>query len=424
VKVSVSSPTETTRELSIEVSPDLVENAIEKETARVRKSVLLPGFRKGKAPRGMIISQYSKQIKATAIETTINDNYKLAIDEEKLYPIGTADISDMEYKPGQPLKFVAKIEIEPEFELGDLKGIRVEKEESEVKPEMVEETLKKIQYRFGKVNSKEGPAENGDQLIVDIDEIDPATGISLIGKSYPDQAMLLGNNAFGKEFDDQLIGVQKDDEKRIIQHMEQYLIQKPGQQHNQPSSEAHFKVKVKKVESVHLPEANDEFAKGLKYEDLNSMKEGIKADLLNQLQSASTEKLRASLEQELVRIVDPPVPNSMVERYLDVLEDNFKKQPNAPQDTVKIREEGKEIARKKVQWFLIKQKLITQEKLELTDTDLDDYLKQYSEDHGVDIKRLTIEYKSGKKRDDLKNVLLDKKIYDFLESKAEVRSVS
>jgi len=424
VKVSVSKPTETTRELSIEVSPELVEKAIEQETDRVRKKVQIPGFRKGKAPRGMIVSQYGQQINATAIENALNDYYRLAVDEEKLYPIGPADISDMDYKPGQSLKFVAKIEIEPEFEIGELKGIRVEKEVPEVKPEMVEETLKKIQYKFGKLVNKEGPAENGDQLLVDIEEIDPATGVSLIGKSYSDQALLLGDNPYGKEFNDQLIGVQIDDEKRIVQQMEQGIIQSPGQQENQHPPEVHLKVKVKKVESVQLPEANDEFAKELKFDDLKSMKKGITSDLLNQLQSAATEKLRASLEQEVIRIIDPPVPNSMVERYLDVLEENFKKQPNAPQDTGKIREEGKEIARKKVQWFLIKQKLITQEKIELTDTDLDDYLTQYSKDSGIDIKRLKIEYKSGKKREDLKNVLLDKKFYDFLESKAEVKTIS
>lgn len=424
MKVTVSSPTETTRELSIEVSPDLVEKAIEKETGRVRKHVQLPGFRKGKAPRGMIISQYSQQIQATAIETAINDNYRIAIDEEKLYPIGPADISNMEYEPGQTLKFVAKIEIEPEFELGNLKGMRVEKEEPEVKPEMVEETLKKIQYRYGTVSIKEELAENGDQLLIDIEEIDPATGVSLIGKTYPDQTLLLGANIYGKEFDDQLIGVQKDDEKRIVQHMEQYIIQNPGQQQNQSPLETHYKVKVKKVESVRLPEVNDELAKELKFEDLNGMKEGIKTDLLNQLQSSATEKLRASLEREVVRIVNPPVPNSMVERFLDVLEENFKKQSNAPQNTGKIRDEGIEIARQKVQWFLIKQKLITQEKIEVTDTDIDDYLKKYSEERSADIKRLKIEYKSGKKRDDLRTSLIDNKIYEFLESKAEVSSIS
>lgn len=424
MKVTVSSPTETTRELSIEVSPDLVEKAIEKETDRVRKRVQLPGFRKGKAPRGMIISQYSQQIRATAIETAINDNYRIAVDEEKLYPIGTADISDMEYEPGQTLKFVAKIEIEPEFELGGLKGMRVEKEVPEVRPEMVEETLKKVQHRYGTVRNKKGPAENGDQLLIDIEEIDPATGVSLIGKTYSDQSLLLGTNIYGKEFDDQLIGVQKDDEKRIIQHIEQYIIQNPGQQQNQSPLETHYKVKVKKVESVHLPDLNDELAKELKFEDLNGMKERIKVDILNQLQSSATEKLRVSLEREVVRIVNPPVPNSMVERYLDVLEENFKKQSNAQQDTGKIRDEGKEIARQKVQWFLIKQKLIIQEKIEVADTDIDDYLKKYSEEHSADIKRLKIEYKSGKKRDDLRTLLLDNKIYELLESKAEVRSIS
>lgn len=423
LKVSVSSPTETTRELVIEVPPERVASAIEEETEKVRKKVQIPGFRKGKAPRGMIRTQYGRQIEATAIETAINNNYKEAVDREKLFPIGPADISNMDYELGLPLKFTAKIEIEPEFSIDSYKGMRVEKEESEPSPEMIEDALKKIQLQFGTVTTKEGPAERGDQLLVDIAEIDPATSIPLIGKRYPDKSLRIGDNMYGDEFDEQLIGVTKGETKRVLQRIEQYIIQNPNQNRRQGPTEAHYKVTVKKIEAVNLPEINDDLAKELKFKNLEAMREGMKANLQLRMKENAAEKMRGSLEREIIRIVDPPVPSSMVDRYVELLSKNIQDQQGRKPDSEEIQNEIRKVAQHKVKWFLIRQKIVDQEKLAVTDAEIEEYLENFVSLNKVDAKRLSIEYRSGKKRDDLKNSLLDKKVYEFLESKTEVSTV-
>jgi len=419
VKVTVNSTSETTRELKIEVPADRIDVEIKRETENVRKSIQLPGFRKGKAPLGMIRAQYGKQIEAAAIEHVINNNYKEAINSEKLDPFGQANISDMKYEPGKPLEFTAVIEIKPEFTIGSLDGMRIEREEQEVTDEMLEETLKKIQVRFGTVRKKDGAAEMGDMLLVDIEEIDPATGVSLIGKQYPDLKLRLGEESLGPGFDEQLIGVKTGDAKRVVHKMDHYFITDPTQQQYQPA-EKHHLVKIKEVNELELPEINDELAKEMEYENVEALRKGIKADLHVQVQVDTKNKLRKALELEIVRIINQPVPESMVERYLDNFEKNVKKLSNKPVDSRMLREENKEAVRKKVQWHLIREKLIEQEGFEITDQEVDDYLQQYAKENNMDVKRVKIEHRSGEKRQRVIDALLDNKIFAYLESKAEV----
>lgn len=419
MKVTVSSTSDTTRELKIEVPADQIDVEIEKETKNVRKKIQLHGFRKGKAPLAMIRAQYGKQIEATAIEHVINDNYKEAIDSEKLIPFGQANISDMKYEPGKPLEFTAVIEIKPDFTIGSLEGMRVEREEQEVTDEMLEETLKKIQLRFGTVRKKHEAAEMGDILLIDIEEVDPATGIPLIGKQYPDQKLRLGEENLGPGFDEQLVGLKAGDSKRVVYQMEHYFIADPTQQKNQPA-ETHHLVKVKEVNALELPEIKDELANEMDYENVEALREGVKVNLHAQIQDDVRNKLREALEFEAVRIINPPVLRSMVENYLDHLEKNVKKMSNKPVDSRTLRDENKEAARKKVQWFLIREKLIEQEGFEITDQEVDDYLQEYAKENNMDVKRLKIEYRSGEKRTRIIYNMLDNKIFDYLEGKAEV----
>ncbi len=423
MKVSVESPSETSKSLKIEVSAEKIDVFIDKELNRVRKKVQLPGFRKGKAPREIVSAQYGQQIQAAAIENAIQENYSQVVNDENLNPVGPANIADMSYEPGKPLKFTAQIEIEPEFTIGKLKGMRVEKEEPDVTPEIIENALKQIQLRFGTVRTKEGAAESGDRLLVDIEEIDPATGVALIGKSYPGKSLRIGDQVYGPEFDEQLTGIKQGDKRRIVQQAEQYVLTAPQDRHQHNQPETHFLVTAKKIEAVDLPEINDALAQEMKFETVDVLRENVKIDLAAQLNNAARERLKNALEKEVVRIVDPPVPQAMVERYLDNLIENLMKMSDTSQDTEKLRAEGKDLARQKVRWYLIRQKLMGEENISVSDGEIDEYIDTYAKNNNLENKRVHAEYRSGKKRDDLKSALLDDKIYDFLENKADVRTV-
>jgi len=145
VNVTIKTPSKTERELVIEVPGEDVIREIGKESERVRKQTQIPGFRQGKAPLELINLQYGKQIEATAVDTVMKNAYRDAIKENRLHPVNTAEISDIQYKPGLPLIFTARFEVVPDFSLGDLKGMQAEREVREVTSEMIEYELKDIQ---------------------------------------------------------------------------------------------------------------------------------------------------------------------------------------------------------------------------------------------------------------------------------------
>ena len=420
VKVTVSSPSETIRTLKIEVPADRIEVEIEKETENVRKNVQLPGFRKGKAPLDMVRAQYRKKIEATAVENVIDENFKEAIGSEKLNPFGQAGISNVKYEPGKPLEFTAVIEVKPEFSISGLEGIRVEREEQEVTNEMIEETLQKIQMRFGTVRKKNEAAEIGDQLLIDIEEVDASTRVPLIGKQYPDLKVRLGEKIRGEDFEKQLIGAKAGDTILVTEKLNQYFITDPKQQVQQNPTEAHHMVKVKEVNILELPEIDDELANEMGYENVETLREGVRASLIAHLEDSAKEKLRDALERETVRIINPPALQSMVERYLDYLEENVKKRSNKPVNSRVLREENKEAVTEKVQWYLIREKLIEQEGFEITGREIDEYLEQYAKENNMDPKRVKIENRSEEKRSLIIDTLLDNKIFDYLEDKAVV----
>jgi len=423
VKITVNAPSETTRELLIEVPNNVVKAAIEKEAQKMRRQVQLPGFRKGKAPLSMIHAQYGQQIQATAIEATINEQFRAAISEENLSPLGPVEISDLEFESGKPLNFKASIEIEPEITINNLDGMVVEKEIPEVTDALLSESLKKLQYRFATVKTKDAPAAEGDQLLIDIVEVDPATGIELIGKRYPNRTLRIGENVYGDDFDNNLVGMKTGDSTIIRLPIEKRLIVGPNREQRQKSAEEAFLVKVKKIESVDVPEIDDEFVKETRYETVEALREGVRAKLQSQLEDAARDNLRKNLEREVVRLVEPPAPESMVTNYLDHFIENVKKIAKRPLDLKRLREENRSHARQKVQWFLIREKLIETEGFEISDGEIDDFLKSAAEKNGIDYERLKFEYRSGEKRENLRTSLTDDKVYDFLESRAEVRTV-
>ncbi|MFC1553407.1 trigger factor [candidate division KSB1 bacterium] len=422
MKVTVNDTSEITKELLIEVPEDVVKAAIEEETKKTRKKVQMPGFRKGKAPLQMIQSQYGGQIMSTAVENSINENYRTAIEQEKLFPLGPADISDMEFEPGKPLKFKATIEIEPKIELSGLKDMKVEKEEPAITPEMVDETLKQIQKRFGTQKVVERPSEKGDKITVDLAEVDPASGVPIIGKQFPNQVITLGENAFGPDFEEQLIGLKPGESKTVSRKLDKFTLTDPDQNKDKPSEET-FIVKVTKIEQVDLPEIDDDLAKEMKYDDVDTLKKNVEETLTAQMQDQANEKFRRSMEEEAIRLIDPPAPKVMLEKYLDNYEASLKSLSDEAFDSDKMREDNKEYAKKRVQWFIIRQELVNEHKFEVTDKDLDDHLEEHAKKHGLDHERVKIEFRSGKNREDLRNILLEKQIYDYLENLAEVSVV-
>lgn len=420
MKVTVNTISETKKELLIEVPADVLKKAVDKETANVRKKVQIPGFRKGKAPLSLINKQYGQQIEATAIEDAINEQYRAALVSEGLSPLAPADISDMDYKPGEMLKFKATLEIEPEIKVESWDGMKVEKQEIEISDELIDQTLEQVRKQHATIKVKEDPIANGDQVLVEFSEVDPSSGVEIIGKKYPDRSFRVGDQTYGPDFDEAIVGMSLNESKIVKRPLEQYIIVDPNRDVSKPAREEAWRVTINRIEEVELPAIDEEFAKTMNYDDPEKLREGIGENLKRQYEDSNAQSFRANIEREAVRIANPPAPEAMVERYLDNLIETFKRMSQRPTDLNKLREESKGSAEFKVKWFLVRDYIMRSESISVTDEEVDTYLKEAAEKNNMDYERLRIEYRSGDKRENLRNDLLDKKVYDFLESKSEV----
>lgn len=419
MKISQNVTSDTTIELVIETSGERVEKELVKETSKVRKKITMPGFRKGRVPLDLIKKQYGPQIYSTAVENVINDSFKEAMITEKLDPIAPGNISDVEHDEGKDLKFKATIEVEPDFKVEGIEKIKVEQWETDVTDDMLEESIKKLQFRFASVLTKEEPAELTDHLIVDINEVDPTTKVEIIGRKIADRGLLLGENMFGPDLDEHLVGLNVGDEKIITRD----IPADPDEKKKKSLEKEHFKVSIKKVETVSIPEINDDFAKDLGYDDVKGLREGVTKQIAFEFEGNSRKDLRFEIEQEIVKLVNPAAPKSMVDRYLHNMAESIKQYSEKPVDEAKTLEEGKPFATAKIQWYLIKHKLVHQQNITVSDQDIDDYINKFAVDHKTDLTKLKMEYRKGDKRDQLREEIIDHQIFEFIESKIKIKKV-
>ena len=241
--------------LKITAEAAVVNDGFKQAIAKIAKSVNIPGFRKGKAPRNIIEMHYGKEaIKQEALEIVANKIYTEALDDQKLIPVDDPKEESSVFEEGQDMELVIKVTVKHEHELGEYKGLHVEKEEAVVTDEQVEAQVNELRNRHAKmVVAEEGAViEKGDFAIIDFAgtvDGEPFSGGE--GKGYP---LEVGSNSFIPGFEDQLVGLSKGDSTDVeVTFPEEYFVKELA------GKEAVFKVNIQDVKRKELPELNDEY---------------------------------------------------------------------------------------------------------------------------------------------------------------------
>ena len=197
--------------LTVEVSPETMEKAMNSVYLRSRGSIALPGFRKGKAPRKMIERMYGAGVfLEDAANDVIPEEYRKAVEESNLEIVSQPEIAVVQLEPGKPFVFTAEVAVKPDVTLGEYKGIEVPKTEIEVTDEEVEAEVKKEQEKNSRfVAVEDRGAENGDRVTLDFDG--SVDGEAFEGGKGTDYPLTLGSGTFIPGFEEQLIGVKAED---------------------------------------------------------------------------------------------------------------------------------------------------------------------------------------------------------------------
>ena len=262
--------------LTVEVSADEVSKGLDAAFQKVVKQVNVPGFRKGKMPRGMFEKRFGvESLYQDALDIILPEAYGNAIDETGIEPVDRPDIDIEQMEKGKELIFKATVTVKPEVKLGDYKGLEVEEQDTNVTDEDVQKELETLQNRQAElVVKEEGTAENGDTVIIDFEGF--VDGEAFEGGKAENHSLELGSGSFIPGFEEQLVGVAAGESKDVeVSFPEEYhaaeLAGKP----------AVFKVTVHEIKGKELPTLDDEFAKDVddEVETLDALKEKIKTRL-------------------------------------------------------------------------------------------------------------------------------------------------
>ena len=282
--------------LTIEVSAEDLDKAMEKAYQKQKSRISLPGFRKGKAPRKMIESMYGKGVfMEDAVNSLVPQEYTKALGECDLEIVSQPEINVTQMEPGKALIFTADVAVKPEVTLGDYKGVEVPKSEITVTDEEVDAEVKKEQDKNARtVAVEDRAAANGDITTIDFEGF--VDGVAFEGGKGTDYALTLGSGTFIPGFEDQLVGANTGDHVEVkVTFPEEYQAKELA------GKEAVFQCDVKKIETKEVPELDDEFAKDVsEFDTLAEYKEDVKKKLTEKKEKeARTAKENAAVDKAI-----------------------------------------------------------------------------------------------------------------------------
>lgn len=304
--------------LTIEVSAEKFEAAVEKAYYRARKNIAVPGFRKGHAPRKVIENAYGWEVFfEDAFDIVYPDAYRAAAEAQGLTPVEQPELSIVEAAKDKPMVFTAVVAVKPDVTLGQYKGIEVERRAYNVTDEMVEAEIDREREKIARMIDVERPVEHGDE--VELDYAGTVDGVLFEGGSATGQTLTIGSNTFIPGFEEQMIGMNAGEERDLN-------VKFPEEYHSEElkGKDAVFHVKVNAIRVKELPEADDDFAQDISdCETIAALRERKRAELV----AREEKNIKIAKENEIVRKATEnasfEIPEAMVERQIDSMLNDF-----------------------------------------------------------------------------------------------------
>lgn len=294
------------------VDNDKFESAIVKAYNKNKGKYNIPGFRKGKAPRKIIEANYGKGVfYSDAIDILFPEVYPSAIDELKIDPIDMPSIDIEEISKDNGLVILVDVEVKPTFELGEYKGVEVEKVEETVNEDVVTAKLEEMREKASRLVSVEREIVNGDTANIDFEGFDGE--VAFEGGKGENYDLVIGSGSFIPGFEEQLVGKKVGEEVEVnVTFPEEYHAE------NLAGKPVVFKVKVNDVKVKELPELNDEFAADTtEFNTLEELTADVRAKAEAEVAEAAKNELRNRVIEKVVENTTVEVPEAMVKNEIE-----------------------------------------------------------------------------------------------------------
>ena len=383
------------KKLTVEVSAEDFEKALQSAYQKQKKNISIPGFRKGKVPRQLVEKMYGAGIfYEDAANSLLPDAYSDAADESKLDIVSRPEIEITQIEKGKPFIFTAKVAVKPDVELGEYKGVEVPKTDTTVTDEDVEKELKSEQEKNGRaITVEDGAAENGDTVNINYEgRID---GNTFDGGTAENFDLKLGSNSFIPGFEDQIVGFTTGETRDItVTFPEDYHAE------DLKGKEAVFTVTVNKITRTEYPEIDDEFAQDEGFDTVDLYKEDLRKNIQERKDSAAKSARRDAAVSKAASNAKIDIPEAMIDTQADRMVDNFAQRlrsqgmsidqymqyTGATRDT--MRDQLKPQATLQIRNELVLEKVAEVENIEVTDEDVDEEIKKMADAYKIDLDKM------------------------------------
>lgn len=377
---------------------------------KVAKEIKLPGFRKGKIPENILMSQYIHSVEMGFVQDFCEKYYLMALQEEKLTPINQAQLKDIDFSYEKDLSFKSEFEIEPSLSLPKFKKnmVSVEKIKFLSNDEEVDKTIDNIMNSQAKAEQIEKNSKDGDFLIVDMQELDDS-GIPIIGKKEK-KYIAIGQDPFIEDKAESFKSKNVGDSVKIIIDM--------------GDGEKNYEFTIDTIQRRVPPVLDDDFVKQMdpNCKSVAEWKSNVRKSIDSEYQRKSDEMFNSSLIDEFVKLINPILPLSMLENYLNNIVSEVKQNQNSPEmDDSKIKEQYQLFAENNLKWFLLRKAIISDQELSVSTDEVNDFIKEALDKNETQKAEIERFYKKESNKNKLADDLLDQKIIEMLKEHSKIK---
>lgn len=432
MEVSITDLSPCRKQLRIEVDAEAVDAKFDAVAKDFRRQAHLPGFRPGKAPLANVMRAYADKIADEAKRALMADSYGQALKDKELKPVIMPEIEELQFGRGKPFQYMATVEVSPTFDLPEYKGLEVEKERRSVTEDDVNKALEKLQEQRVEYRDVDRPMAEDDFVVVNykgtIDE-KPITEMVKVARGLSEQSnawLHLKRNPLVPGLVEALIGSNKGDKKTVpVTFPEEFiyeeLIGKEGQ----------FEVEIVEIKEQSLPELDDTFAKSFGAESIAKLREGVEADLKNELEYSEKQSIRNQCVQKLLDDVSCALPETIVNQATRAVVHNIVQSNHNRGVSKDIIEENKDDiynnaksnAEVRVKANYILAQIADKEGIKVTEQELSRQISAMAMQQKIKPQKLADQLKENGGIYEVQEEILNAKVIDLLEENAKITEI-
>jgi trigger factor len=432
VNVTVEKLAPCKRLLRVEIGPEQVEESFKEVTGDFQREARFPGFRAGKAPKEMVAKRFENEIQEEVKRKLISEAYKKAVSDQKLTVVGQPDVEEIQFTRGQPLQFAANLEIAPEFELPEYKGLPALREIASVTPQDIERALYALAQRQTQFPTVARELKAGDVAVVNYTgacEGRPITETAPTARGLTEQKSFWVNvdaTSFIPGFGGQLIGMKAGDKRTVtVDFPADFVVPQLA------GKKGVYEVELVEAKEKKVPAVDDAFAKAYGAENMEKLREGVRADLQRELNLKQSRTIRNQVTQNLLNKVQCDLPESIVEDetrnvVYGIVHDN--QQRGISKEEIDAQKEqiyatANATAKQRVKATFIFQRVAEKEGVRVEQMEIARRLQDLATQYKIPMDKLVKDFEKSGRLADIYNQILSEKVVDLLVQFARIQDV-